>query len=48
MHARYHSPHLGHFFSPEPGDSASLPNPQSWNKYGYVRSNPLKYIDPNG
>lgn len=48
MHARFHSPHVGRFLSPDPVDSASLPNPQSWNKYGYVRSNPLKFIDPSG
>jgi len=23
-------------------------DPQSWNKYAYVRNNPLKYIDPEG
>lgn len=23
-------------------------DPQRWNRYAYVRSNPLRYIDPNG
>ena len=25
-----------------------MADPQSWNKYAYVRNNPLKYIEPNG
>ena len=25
-----------------------LPDPQRWNKYAYVRNNPLRYVDPNG
>lgn len=45
MHARYFSAHLGRFLSPNPlgGDEFS---PQSWNRYGYVVGNPLKYVDP--
>lgn len=30
------------------GDSARLPAPQSWNKFGYALNNPLKMVDPNG
>jgi len=45
--ARYYDPTLGRFISadtvvPEPG------NPQSLNRYAYVRNNPLKYTDPSG
>jgi RHS repeat-associated protein len=45
--ARYYSPQLGRFISPdtivpEPG------NPQSFNRYSYVRNNPLKFRDPTG
>jgi len=45
--ARYYSPGLGRFISadtiiPEPD------NPQSFNRYSYCSSNPLKYIDPSG
>ena len=48
MRARYFSAHVGRFWSPDPVDSATLRHPQSWNKYGYVRSNPLKFLDPTG
>jgi RHS repeat-associated protein len=45
--ARRYSPYLGRFVSPdsivpEPG------NPQSLNRYAYVRNNPLRYTDPTG
>ena len=41
--ARYYSPELGRFLSPDPlGLSAGL------NLYGYVTNNPLNWIDPWG
>jgi RHS repeat-associated protein len=45
--ARYYDPELGRFISPDsivpsPGD------PQTLNRYSYVRNNPVKYIDPTG
>ncbi len=45
--ARYYDPDLARFISsdpivPSPGD------PQSLNRYSYVRNNPVKYIDPTG
>jgi RHS repeat-associated protein len=45
--ARYYDPALGMFLSPdtlvpEPG------NPQSLNRYSYVRNNPLRLVDPSG
>jgi len=45
--ARAYSPRLGRFLSadtivPSPGD------PQSLNRYAYVRNNPLRYTDPTG
>jgi hypothetical protein len=35
--------------SVDPGNAgADLTNPQSWNMYGYVRNNPLVFVDPDG
>jgi len=49
MHARYYSPHLGRFMSVDPSAQSSDPKlPQSWNRYAYVRGNPVKYIDSDG
>jgi len=47
--ARYFSGAQGRFTSPDPsGLGAAVTNPQSWNKYAYVRSNPYKLVDKNG
>lgn len=47
MHARYYSPHLGRFTSPDP--LLGFPeSSQSWNRYSYVRNNPIKATDPDG
>jgi RHS repeat-associated protein len=48
MHARYYSPSLGRFLSIDPARSANTALPQSWNRYSYVRNNPLRFIDPDG
>jgi RHS repeat-associated protein len=45
--ARFYSPVLGQFISPDsivprPGD------PQSLNRYSYVRNNPVRLVDPSG
>ncbi|MEK7672304.1 MAG: RHS repeat-associated core domain-containing protein [Patescibacteria group bacterium] len=45
--ARYYNPQLGRFISQDPWEG-DLNDPQSLNKYSYVRNNPLKYIDPTG
>jgi len=47
MHARYFSAHLGRFTSVDPV-LRDTSNPQSWNRYAYVRGNPLKYVDLTG
>src|SRR5450432_2998239 len=52
--ARYYSSSLGRFLSPdwaakaEPVPYAKLDDPQSLNRYGYVRNNPLSRTDPTG
>jgi len=47
MHARYYNPNMGRFLSVDPvlGDP---PRPQSWNRYAYVRDNPIGSNDPTG
>ena len=47
MHQRYYSNQLARFVSVDPvlGDVSSS---QSWNRYSYVRNNPVNLIDPTG
>jgi RHS repeat-associated protein len=45
--ARFYAPSLGRFISPD----TLIPNPNNnleWDRYQYVRSNPLRYTDPTG
>ncbi len=49
MHARFCSPYLARFASPDPAmESASPYSPQTWNRYSYAAGSPLKYVDPTG
>jgi RHS repeat-associated protein len=50
MHARYYSPTAGRFVSVDPALDLrkALPNPQAWNRYAYVRNNPVRFTDPTG
>ena len=48
MHARNYNPNLGRFLSVDAGDDVDLTKPQSWNKYSYVRNNPINMVDPDG
>ena len=45
--ARYYSSQYGRFLSTDPlaGD---ITDPQTLNKYAYVRNNPIGYVDPSG
>ena len=45
--ARYYNPALGRFIQPD-SIVQDPTDPQSYNRYSYVRNNPLKYIDPSG
>jgi RHS repeat-associated protein len=47
--ARYQSPGQGRFTSVDPlGASASVNDPQSFNRYSYVNNNPVNFVDPTG
>lgn len=48
--ARYYRPDIGRFTTIDPVYTwqENLVDPQRWNRYAYVRNNPLKYVDPNG
>jgi RHS repeat-associated protein len=47
MHARHESPVTGRFLSSD-RVGGNPRKPQSWNRYGYARNNPLNLVDPNG
>jgi hypothetical protein len=45
--ARFYDPYLNHMTQPDtivPGAG----NPQSWNRFSYVKNNPINFIDPTG
>jgi RHS repeat-associated protein len=48
MHARYYNLNVARFLSVDPGRDYNPKVPQSWNLYGYVRNNPIAYVDPDG
>jgi RHS repeat-associated protein len=48
MHARYYAPMAGRFFSVDPGRDYDFSHPQSFNLYGYVRNNPVTFVDKDG
>jgi RHS repeat-associated protein len=45
--ARYYNSRLGRFMSGDPADG-NITDPQTLNKYSYVRNNPENLIDPSG
>jgi RHS repeat-associated protein len=48
--ARYLRADLGRFTTIDPVTTIeeNLVDPQRWNRYAYVRNNPLRYVDPDG
>ena len=47
MKGRIYDPKLGRFLMPDPLVSRPYDG-QGWNRYSYVRNNPLSYVDPSG
>jgi RHS repeat-associated protein len=45
--ARYNNSSLGRFMSPDPIGGQKI-DPQTLNKYSYVRNNPINFTDPTG
>ena len=48
--ARYYGSRTGRFTTVDPVYTweENLADPQRWNRYAYVRNNPLRYTDPDG
>ncbi len=47
LRARYYNPYLNQWIQPDP----IVPDPHipaDWNRYAYVRNNPINYTDPSG
>jgi RHS repeat-associated protein len=46
---RKHENKAGRWTSPDPyNGSASVDDPQGWNRYSYVKNQPTNYVDPSG
>jgi len=48
MQGRYYLPQYHRFASPDNGGDQLLQDPQSWNLYSFVRTNPTMLTDPTG
>jgi RHS repeat-associated protein len=47
MNGRVYDPELGRFLSPDP-NIQFVADLQNYNRYSYVRNNPMRYTDPTG
>jgi len=45
---RYYASTIGRFLTPDPYRAARRGSPQSWNKFAYVRGDPVNRTDPRG
>ncbi len=48
MRARYYEPRLMRFIQKDTATSGNMMDPQSLNRYAYVRGNPVQFVDPSG
>lgn len=48
--ARYYGSRSGRFTTVDPlmNTNAALTDPQRWNRYGYAKNNPFRFMDPDG
>jgi len=47
MQARFYSPALGRFMTPDPA-AFDATRTETFNRYAYARNNPYRYVDPDG
>jgi RHS repeat-associated protein len=47
LNGRVYDPAIGRFLAADPYVDG-IENTQGWNRYGYVKNNPLSYTDPSG
>jgi RHS repeat-associated protein len=48
MRTRYYAPELMRFIQKDQVYSGTLAEPQSLNRYAYVKGDPIRFVDPNG